>query len=78
MEPLPVRHQTRRTGRSYTLVLTKTEALFESETQARRQDQADLAWLYEHHSSASSPDARRRGSGGGATEDSPGTDAARR
>ena len=75
---LPVRHQTRRTGRPYTLVLTKTEALFERETQARRQYEADLAWLYEHHSSASSPDARRRRSGGGATEDSPWTDAARR
>ena len=42
---LPVTHQTRRTGRPYTLVLTKTEALFEADKQARRRDQADLAWL---------------------------------
>jgi len=42
---LPVTHQTRRTGRPYTLVLTKTEALFERDTQVRRRDQANLAWL---------------------------------
>ena len=42
---LPVTHQTRRTGRPYTLVLTKTEALFDADTQARRRVQADLAWL---------------------------------
>lgn len=42
---LPVRHQTRRTGRPYTLVLTKTEAMFEGERQARGRDEADLAWL---------------------------------
>lgn len=45
---LPVTHQTRRTGRPYTLVLTKTEALFEADTQVRRRDQADLAWLHGH------------------------------
>jgi hypothetical protein len=42
---LPVTHQTRRSGRPYTLVLTKTEALFERERQARRRDEDDLAWL---------------------------------
>lgn len=42
---LPVRHATRRMGRPYTLVLTKTEALFERERQARRRDEADLKWL---------------------------------
>ncbi|GAA5125661.1 2OG-Fe(II) oxygenase [Haloechinothrix salitolerans] len=42
---LPVRHQTRRTGRPYTLVLVKTQALFEREAQDRRRDEADLRWL---------------------------------
>jgi hypothetical protein len=42
---LPVRHQTRREGRPHTLVLTKTKDLFEREVQARRRDEADLAWL---------------------------------
>ncbi|WP_063736576.1 2OG-Fe(II) oxygenase [Kitasatospora aureofaciens] len=42
---LPVRHQTRRQGRPYTLVLTKTEELFTREQTARRQAEADLAWL---------------------------------
>ena len=42
---LPVHHQTRRTGRPYTLVLTKTEEIFDRERQARRRDEADLAWL---------------------------------
>ncbi|WP_345509369.1 2OG-Fe(II) oxygenase [Phytohabitans houttuyneae] len=42
---LPVHHQTRRSGRPYTLVLTKTEALFAREREARRRDQTDLAWL---------------------------------
>jgi hypothetical protein len=40
-----VQHQTRRTGRPYTLVLRKTDALFEREQEARRRDRADLAWL---------------------------------
>jgi hypothetical protein len=40
-----VHHQTRRSGRPYTLVLRKTDALFEREQEARRRDQADLAWL---------------------------------
>jgi hypothetical protein len=42
---LPVHHQTRRSGRPYTLVLTKTDALFTREREARRRDQTDLAWL---------------------------------
>lgn len=42
---LPVRHETRRHGRPYTLVLTKTDALFDRERQQRDRDAADLAWL---------------------------------
>lgn len=42
---LPVRHQTRRAGRPYTLVLTKTTDLFEREAKQRRRDEADLRWL---------------------------------
>ncbi len=42
---LPVAHQTRRTGRPYTLVLRKTDALFERERMQRRRDEKDLAWL---------------------------------
>ncbi len=44
---LPVNHQTRRSGRPYTLVLAKTEALFESDRQARRYFETTLAWLEE-------------------------------
>ena len=42
---LPLNHQTRRVGRPFTLVLTKTGALFERETQQRRRNEKDLAWL---------------------------------
>jgi hypothetical protein len=42
---LPVRHQTRRSGRPYTLVLTKTDDLFDRETRSRRRHQDDLDWL---------------------------------
>lgn len=42
---LPVRHQTRRQGRPYTLVLTKTQEVFTRERTVRRQAAADLAWL---------------------------------
>ena len=42
---LPVHHQTRRSGRPYTLVLTKTDALFAREREIRQRDLADLAWL---------------------------------
>ncbi len=42
---VPVTHQTRRTGRPYTLVLTKTDGVFELDRQHRARDQADLDWL---------------------------------
>lgn len=42
---LPVSHQTRRTGRPYTLVLTKTDLIFERDRKRREQDRADLDWL---------------------------------
>ena len=42
---LPVTHVTRRQGRPYTLVLTKTEALFAREQEARIRDETDLEWL---------------------------------
>lgn len=42
---LPVGHQTRRQGRPYTLVLTKTDAIFDRERQERERDAGDLAWL---------------------------------
>jgi 2OG-Fe(II) oxygenase superfamily len=42
---LPVTHVTRRQGRPYTLVLTKTEALFTREHEARTRDETDLEWL---------------------------------
>ncbi len=42
---LPIRHETRRTGRPYTLVLEKTSALFEREATDRQQWKKDLAWL---------------------------------
>jgi hypothetical protein len=44
----PVLHRTRRTGSPYTLVLTKTTELHERERKARRQREADLAWLRSH------------------------------
>jgi len=45
---LPVRHETRRSGSPYTLVLTKTKALFEREATKRRLWQRELAWLSPH------------------------------
>ena len=42
---LPVRHQTRRQGRPYTLVLTKTNELFTHATNARHKAVTDLEWL---------------------------------
>ncbi len=42
---LPVTHITRRTGSPYTLVLTKTEALFDTERTAQARDAASLDWL---------------------------------
>ncbi len=42
---LPVSHQTRRTGRPFTLMLRKTDALFTAETIARDKALAHLEWL---------------------------------
>ena len=42
---LPVTHQTRRTGRPYTLVLEKTRAVFERDRAERQFWQGELAWL---------------------------------
>ncbi|HWN00081.1 MAG TPA: 2OG-Fe(II) oxygenase [Streptosporangiaceae bacterium] len=42
---LTVTHVTRRQGRPYTLVLTKTDALFAREQEARTRDETDLEWL---------------------------------
>lgn len=42
---LPVSHITRRQGRPYSLILTKTDDLFARETADRRQAEADLRWL---------------------------------
>ena len=42
---LPVSHLTRRQGRPYTLVLSKTDALFAREREARIRDESDLEWL---------------------------------
>lgn len=42
---LAVRHETRRTGRPYTLILTKTEDLFRREQAVRTRDAADLAYI---------------------------------
>ncbi len=41
----PVTYQTRRVGRPYTLILTKTVELFEREAEQRRSSQEDLIWL---------------------------------
>ncbi|GLY32542.1 hypothetical protein [Kineosporia sp. NBRC 101731] len=42
---LPVTHVTRRQGRPFVLVLTKTRALFTRDEQQRARDQDDLEWL---------------------------------
>lgn len=55
---LPVTHQTRRAGRPYALVLTKTGALFEREAQQRLLDRQNLAWLARNGVDRA---ARRRG-----------------
>ena len=44
---LPVRCQVVRAGSPYTLVLAKTDALFERELKARKRAVTDLAWLHE-------------------------------
>ncbi|MEV4915289.1 2OG-Fe(II) oxygenase [Streptomyces tirandamycinicus] len=45
---LPVSHTTRRQGRPYTLVLTKTNAVFTREQSTRDRAETDLAWLREN------------------------------
>jgi hypothetical protein len=42
---LPVTHVTRRRGSPYILVLSKTDALFAREQEARIRDETDLEWL---------------------------------
>ena len=42
---LPVTHVTRRQGRPYTLILTKTGAVFTREQERRVTDETDLEWL---------------------------------
>ncbi len=42
---LPVRHTTRRQGRPFTLILEKTEALFQQDQDARRRARSDLDWV---------------------------------
>jgi hypothetical protein len=44
---LPVTHVTRRSGRPFTLVLTKAEALFERQAIERNLWRRDLHWLAE-------------------------------
>lgn len=44
-DDLPVSHATRRTGRPYTLVLIKTDALFEREAAERNVWESELRWL---------------------------------
>jgi hypothetical protein len=45
---LPVRQQVLRAGSPYTLILTKTDALFERERKTRQRAITDLAWLSEN------------------------------
>lgn len=52
---LPVRHKTRRQGSPYTLVLTKTKALFEAEARERRAWQSDLTSLTTRRAKPGSP-----------------------
>jgi hypothetical protein len=53
---LPFDHRTRRTGRSYTLVLTKRDELFAQDAARRKRWTKDLAWVTDalRHDSASS------------------------
>jgi 2OG-Fe(II) oxygenase superfamily len=52
---LPVTHLTRRQGRPYTLVLTKTDALFTGERDTRATAAADLTWLAAHWPATEEP-----------------------
>ncbi len=64
---LPVRHETQRSGRPYTLVLVKTKELFEREASERQSWQSDLAWLrlrlQPAPSTATRPETPRAGKG---------------
>jgi hypothetical protein len=55
---LPVRHETRRSGRPYTLILTKTKELFDREARERQSWQSDLDWLRQRPGSTPSTGAR--------------------
>jgi hypothetical protein len=50
---LSVNHETIRKGSPYTLVLTKTDALFEREKQDRLRDEVNLAWIRKTRASGS-------------------------
>lgn len=52
---LPVTHQTLRQGRPFTLVLTKTDAVFDSEAARRARDEAEAAWLRSRRAPARRP-----------------------
>lgn len=58
LHALPVDHQTTRKGRPYTLVLRKTNALFEDDATMRRSWGTDLDWL---RSTTRAADVRGRG-----------------
>ena len=45
LNDLPVSHVTRRTGRPFTLVLEKTDAVFTRDAVERRSWESDLKWL---------------------------------
>jgi len=65
---LPVRHETRRTGSPYTLVLTKTQELFERERETRHRAVTDLTWLTENSGFAYRSPASGAGSGPASAE----------
>jgi hypothetical protein len=56
---LPVRHQVLKAGSPYTLILTKTDALFARERKERQRAVADLAWLGENWPAAPAPGRSR-------------------
>ncbi|MFJ8488800.1 2OG-Fe(II) oxygenase [Streptomyces sp. NPDC094038] len=58
MAGLPVSHTTRRQGRPYTLVLTKTDEVFTRERTARVRATTDLAWLRENQPRTPGRDTR--------------------
>jgi hypothetical protein len=57
---LPVTHVTRRTGSPFTLVLTKTRALFTRDAAERATWMRDLAWLRENATTRRRVRARRK------------------